>query len=222
MEFITKNDYIYEKLKDEIVEGKIRPGERIAIPDVAKRYKVSGMPVREALNRLHSDGLVEIIPHAGARVTSFDMEKFKEIMMIRYELEALATKLSTPFVDKTIMAKLEQLHAEMGRCLERNEYAQYSKLNKEFHHTIYAAGPFSLLTEMIVSLWTRSEFSRNIFVRFPERAKISMEQHGRLLDAIREGDAEKARLVIREQNDTAYDMIMAVSKEMEQEHDESQ
>ncbi|HMM19924.1 MAG TPA: GntR family transcriptional regulator [Selenomonadales bacterium] len=216
MEFPTKNNYIYENLKDEIVEGKRRPGERIAIPEVAKRYNVSGMPVREALNRLHQDGLIEIVPHVGARVMNFDMDKFKEIMMIRIALEALAAKMSTPYINDETKVKLEELHQEMIRCAESGQYSKYSKLNKEFHQIIYSAGPYPLLSEMIGSLWTKSEFSRNIFGRFPERVKVSIEQHKRLLEAIKNGDADKAHEVVCEQNDSAYEMILAVSKEIEQ------
>lgn len=216
MDFITKNNYTYERLKDEIIEGKIKPGERIVMPDVAKRYGVSAMPVREALNRLHQDGLVETIPHVGARVVSIDLEKFKEIMMIRFELEALATKVSTPFIDDQILEKLELLHADMGECSKKEDYSRYSKLNKKFHFTIYSAGPYSLLFDLIESLWTRSEFSRTIFLKFSERPKTSMEQHERLLKAIKAGDPDLASQMIRQQNDSAYNMILAVLRDKEE------
>jgi DNA-binding GntR family transcriptional regulator len=216
VEFPTKNNYIYENLKDEIVEGKRKPGERIIIPEVAQKYNVSGMPVREALNRLHQEGLVEVIPHVGARVAPFDMEKFKEIMMIRNTLEALAAKVNTPFIDQETKVRLEQLHDEMKRCAEMGEFVRYSKLNKEFHHTIYSSGPYPLLSDMIVSLWSRSEFSRNIFGKFPERVEVSLGQHARILEAIKNSDAERVQQLVCEQNDTAYEMIVAVSKEIEQ------
>ena len=80
MDYMTKNEYIYEKLKDEIVDGKLASGERIIIREVSKKFGVSGVPIREALNRLQQDGLVEIIPHVGAKVVEFDLKKFKEIM----------------------------------------------------------------------------------------------------------------------------------------------
>lgn len=217
MEFPTKNNYIYENLKDEIVEGLRKPGERITIPEVAKKYDVSSMPVREALNRLNQDGLVEYVPHVGARVMPLDLDKFLEITIIRHELEALATKLATPSMDEITIKKLEDLHQAMKECAENKDYAKYSKLNMEFHKTIYSTGPYTQLADMIFSLWNRSEFARKIFARFPERVHTSIEQHTRLLEAIKSGDSEKAGQLTREQNVTAFDKILAVAKELKKE-----
>lgn len=208
MDFITKNDYIYEKLKDEIVEGKRRPGERIVIPDVAKQYDVSAMPIREAFNRLQQDGLIEMTPHVGARVASFDLQKFKEIMLIRIELEALAAKLSTPYIDSKKMAELEVMYQEMEKCAVENNLAQYSKLNKIFHMTIYTASPYTILAELIASLWTKSEFSRTVFTRVSSRTKESLAEHYNWLQAIKAGDAEKASQILRQQKERAVPLLI--------------
>lgn len=215
MEFVTKNDYIYENLKDEIVEGRLHPGERIVIPDVAKRYDVSAMPIREALNRLQQDGFIEMIPHVGARVASFDFNKFKEIMLIRLELETLAARLSTPFVNEKMMAQLETIHQEMAKCMEENDTARYSKLNKTFHMMIYSASPYTVLAQLISSLWTKSEFSRMVFARVSNRCRESHKEHYAWLQAIKAGDAEKASQILRQQKKLATEMlIIEIEKEI--------
>jgi len=215
--FITKNDFIYEKLKDEIVEGKLRPGERIIIPDVAKRYGISAMPIREALNRLQQEGLIEIVPHVGARVASFDLARFKEITMIRTELETLATKLATPYIDEATLAKLEALYEEMQVSLQEGDQIRYGKINKEFHMTVYSAGPYPVLRDMIASLWARSEFSRTVFLKVSNRLEASQSEHREWLEAIKKKDAEKASQTVRRQKEIAFAMLFAeLEKEQNQ------
>lgn len=213
MEFSTKNNYLYESLKDEIIEGKLRPGERIVISDVAKRYNVSPMPIREAINRLQQDGFVEVIPHVGARVTPFDMERHKEMMMIRTELECLAVKLSTPFVNEDTMARLEQILIEMEECLRTNSNKQYGKLNYEFHMLIYGASPYKILLELITSLWARAEFSRSVFEKIPSRNLASFAEHKAIIEAIKEKDGEKAAQILRKQKVEATALHMKLLEE---------
>lgn len=203
MEFATKNNYIYENLKDDIVEGRLRPGERIVIPEVSNRYNVSPMPVREALGRLQQDGLIEIIPHVGARVKLFDIEQFKEIMTIRIELEVLATRMAIPFINEERITRLETLYQEMVECVKTRDSNKYGKVNKEFHLTIYSAGPYQILNELITSLWARSENSRTVFSKVSDRLERSIVEHRDWLDAIKEENIEKATQVLRKQKESA-------------------
>lgn len=203
MEFSTKNNYIYENLKDEIIEGKLIPGERIVISEVAKRYNVSAMPIREAINRLQQDGFIEVIPHIGASVSTFNIEKYKELMMIRVELEGLAAKLSTEYIDAPTISKLENLINEMEICIENKDNIQYGKLNRQFHMTIYGASPYKILYELIETLWNRSEYSRKVFTLLASRNEESLMEHKAWLEAIKEKNGEKAAQILREQKHNA-------------------
>lgn len=216
MEFSTKNNYIYENLKDEIMMGKLRPGERIVISDVAKRYNVSPMPIREAINRLQQDGFIEVVPHVGARVSTLDLESHKELMMIRTELEALAMKASTDFIDDKTIAKLDEILVEMEECIKNNQNKKYGKLNVEFHLLIYGASPYKILYELITTLWGRSEISRSIFEKIPERNKASLAEHKAMVEAIKNGDGEKAAEILRQQKKVSTAMHLEVlAKEKE-------
>jgi len=206
MEFSTKNNYIYESLKEEIISGQLRPGERIVISDVAKKYNVSPMPIREAINRLQQDGFVEVVPHVGAKVSSLDLERHKEIMMIRIELECLAVKLSTPFIGEDILKRLEEILQEMEECVATNNHKQYGKLNVEFHKTIYGAGPYKILYDLINTLWGRSEYSRTVFEKLPERNAASLAEHKAMVEAIKQGDGVKAAEILRQQKEISTEM----------------
>ncbi|NLL18733.1 MAG: GntR family transcriptional regulator [Clostridia bacterium] len=208
MQFNTKSDFLYESLKDEIIEGKLRSGERIIISDVAKRYNVSPMPIREAINRLQQDGFVEVKPHVGARVAPFDPERHKELMLIRTELEALAVRLSAEHIDEETLQKLEDNLKEMEECFKTKNNKKYGKLNREFHLTLYGANPYKILYELITSLWARSEFSRGVFERNPERNETSLAEHKAIVEALKNGDGEKAAQILRKQKIEATAMYM--------------
>lgn len=215
MGYITKNDYIYDKLKDDIVEGILAPGTRIVISEAAKRFDVSAMPIREALNRLQQDGLVEVSPHVGARVAPFDLAKFKEIMMIRVNLEAMATKLAAEYIDDATIAKLEELHEEMAKCVKMGDGLTYSKLNKEFHLTIYGASPYKILLELIKSLWERSEYSRTVFFMVASRLPQSLAEHDEWLKALKRRDGEQAARILCEQKNASLSLHYTVLEKMQ-------
>jgi DNA-binding GntR family transcriptional regulator len=212
MEFSTKNNYVYENLKDEIIDGKLLPGERIVISEVAKRYNVSAMPIREAINRLNQDGFVEVIPHVGAKVYGFDPEKHKEVMQVRVELETLAARLSAQCIDEPTISRLEEIISKMEASIHNKDNIQYGKLNKEFHLTIYAANSNRTLYELIETLWNRSEFSRRVFIDLSFRNEESLKEHKDWLQAIKEKDGKKSAEILREQKDKAVSLHL---KELE-------
>ena len=94
----TKNVLLYEKLRQKIVKGTLKPGQRLVMAEIAKSFGASETPVREAIRRLESEGYVSFTPHAGAVVTRTDERELSEIYLIRIALEALATRLAVPFL----------------------------------------------------------------------------------------------------------------------------
>src|SRR5512133_2830966 len=94
----TKNVAVYRKLRQNILKGKLKPGQKIVMADLAKEFGLSETPVREAIRRLESDGYVQFTPHMGAVVTGIDEGQLVEIYLIRSELEALAARLAGAYV----------------------------------------------------------------------------------------------------------------------------
>ena len=97
LKFITKNVAVYEALRKDIIEGRLQPGQKIIMSEVAKEFGLSDIPVREALRRLESEGYAHFTPHVGAIVSERDGDKIIELYLIRTELESLATRLATLF-----------------------------------------------------------------------------------------------------------------------------
>ncbi|MBB6214411.1 DNA-binding GntR family transcriptional regulator [Anaerosolibacter carboniphilus] len=207
MDFLTKNDIIYQKLKDKIIDGMLKPGERIIISDLAAEFNVSPMPVREAIKRLQQDEFVEVIPHIGARVATFEVDKMKEILLILTELEVLAAKLAIPYINEGEVKELEALIGEMETAIEDQDYRVYAELNKEFHGYIYSVSPYHYLRELIMGLWEKSSFYRTLFTKSSTRPKESLKEHKEWLDALRQKDIEKSQEILRSHKEKALEVF---------------
>ena len=200
----TKNSSIYTALRDAIVNGKLRPGERLVLSDLAKRYATSAMPVREAITRLQQDGFVEVRPHVGAHVADFDAAKFKEILMIRVELESLACRQAVPHITDALLTTLEEMVAQMALCLQEADIKGFSRLNKKLHMTIYCASPYHILQDLIYNLWERSEYMRNLYSISLRRINESHLEHIEWIQALRKRDTEEVIAILRKQKEKQF------------------
>lgn len=191
--FQTKNDIVYNALKEQIVTGEIMPGERITVMQVAEEFGVSAMPVREALKRLQQEGLVTITPHAGAQVVKCDDKQYQEITEIRTLLEPYAAMLATRRLSDQDLEHLEKLLAEMEKCVESRDNVAYSELNTKFHQYIYDRCGNATLVETISSLWEKTRMSKNVFLMERDRIAPSMDEHWECMECLRQRDPEAVR-----------------------------
>lgn len=197
--FKTKNVAVYEVLRKDIVDGKLKPGQKIIMSDLAKRFGLSEIPVREAIRRLESDGFVEFTPHVGAVVSKMDESEFVETYLIRIELEALATRLAAPHVTSEDIDYLEKKNHEMEIAIQQNHPEKLGALNRDFHLRLYRAAPYPFLYKLISDLWEKVERTRSVFAYVPERAAASVAEHSQIIEALRTKDLAAAEALIKEQ-----------------------
>lgn len=217
MEFHTKNDIVYQMLKDKIIDGALKPGERIIISELAAEFDVSPMPVREAIKRLQQDEFVEVIPHIGAKVASMEWNKLREILLILTELEVLAAKLATPYIGEVEVKKLDTLIREMETAVAEQDSKKYAELNKKFHGVIYGSSPYKYLNELIMNLWNKSEFYRTLFTKSESRSQTSLEEHKEWLNALKEKNVEAVQQILRQHKESACEIFFqAHEKEIHQ------
>ena len=201
--FKTKTEAVLEKLRQDIIERQLRPGNKIIISKVAKDFGISEIPVREAIRKLESEGLVKFTPHIGAIVSRIDDQEFLEIYLIRIELESLATKLAVPHIQPADLAALDDILAAADEAISKNKHQQLGPLNKEFHLKIYQAAPYPYLYKTIIDLWERFELSKSVFAYVPNRAVPSWDEHRKIFAALKARKAgEAARLVRQQKNRT--------------------
>ncbi len=195
----TKNLLIYEKLRQGIIKGTLRPGQKLVMAALAKKFKTSETPIREAIRRLESDGYVTFTPHSGAVVTEINQQELSEIYVIRISLEALATRLAVPYISQDDLIWLKKKNDEMRAAVEKNRYHQLARLNKAFHLRIYKAAPFPRLYRMISDLWDAFERWPSVFTYIPERAAAALTEHEQIIEALEKEDVDRADDLMKEQ-----------------------
>lgn len=197
----TKNVAVYNKLRQGIIKGKLMPGQKVVMAELAKSFGLSETPVREAIRRLESEGYIDFTPHMGAIVTKIDEKELVEIYLIRTALEELATRLAVPHVLPKDIDFLTRKNHEMEGAIQQGRYDSLAAMNKAFHLRIYKAAPFPRLYKMICDLWDTFERWPSVFSYVPERAAASVAEHKKIIQALREGDRDQADRLIKEQKE---------------------
>lgn len=197
----TKNVAVYNKLRQCIIKGKLKPGQKVVMAELAKGFGLSETPVREAIRRLESEGYIDFTPHMGAIVTKIDESELVEIYLIRIALEELATRLAVPHVGEKDIAFLNRKNREMEAAVQQGRYENLAAMNKAFHLRIYKAAPFPRLYKMICDLWDTFERWPSVFSYVPERAAASVEEHQKIIQALLARDLDRADQLIKEQKE---------------------
>lgn len=208
VQFRTKADIVYEELRERILNGELRPGERVPISQVAREIGVSDIPAREGVKRLEADGLLEFATHKGAVVASMGVEDVDELFAIRSELEALAVRRAAQSIDADQLAALRELLDAMAVAERDGDMEAYGRLNRAFHMGAYAAQPYRRLTAMIESLWDSTDWCRRIFRADADSVRASSAEHEAIYDALARGDGEAAAVFVRAQKQRACSWLL--------------
>jgi len=194
----TVKEALVETLRDEIIRGDFVPGQYLRLEEIAARFDVSTMPVREALRDLEAEGLVTIFPHRGAIVTKLSADELQDIYDIRVTLEEMATRLAVPLMTKATLTELISLVEQIENHI--SDVATLVKLNHQFHLTLYAASGRRHLCELIRMLRYRTQHYLHLFIVESELGHLpqSKGEHRAILEACKRGDAEQAAALMRE------------------------
>lgn len=190
-------DRVTEGIRALILAGELAPGSRIRQEALAARFAVSRIPVRSALDRLESDGLVVLKPSSGAWVAKMDLPECLEIYMIRERLEPLALAQSIPNMTEDHIDLLDRLVEDMATSTDTETFL---KLDRIFHLASYQNAGMKQLLNMIERFWNSTQHYRRAFTNVLgcERNWIIHAEHRLIIDAIRRRDAEGAAHLLME------------------------
>jgi DNA-binding GntR family transcriptional regulator len=190
--YLSKSDFIAALLRELILAGDLKPGEPLRQRDLAERFGVSPTPVREALRRLESEGLVRYDPHRGSTVIEADASTIKEKYQIRAVLEGLAASLAAPKISDEDIRELESINERLAdNSLGPGEV---NDLNRTLHFRIYEMAGSPLLLALMRLLW--QSFPQGPHVPRPREESIA--QHKQLIEALRRRDAADAQAITQE------------------------
>lgn len=190
------HEQIYETLKEAILNGDLRPGERLMQDRIAEQFGVSRMPVRDALRLLEANNLVINEPNKGITVKEFGINELKDTFFVRSILEKEAIKLAVEKMTADKVKKLENLHKIMSENLNEDNLVKLTKLNYEFHFTIYQEIDSKRLLELIRNLW--DNYPRYAMLSTLKSALKSHEEHFEILKAIKNNNSNLASLKMEE------------------------
>jgi DNA-binding GntR family transcriptional regulator len=185
-------------LEDEIVTGKLRPGERLDEQSLAARFAVSRTPIREALMQLASTGLVDLQARRGAFVASLSFKDVIERFEVMAALEGMCGSLAARRITEAEQQDLEKAHEDCIREASQDNADAYYYANERFHLTIYEACQNAFLAEQARQLHTRLKPYRRLQLRARSRVATSLAEHQGIVDAIRNGDSARAERLLRD------------------------
>jgi DNA-binding GntR family transcriptional regulator len=210
---ITRAEELRLQLADEIVRGALRPGAALDETDIARRFKVSRTPVREALRQLAASGLVEARAHRGAVVARPAIERLSGMFEAMAELEALCAGLAAERMTPVERHRLEAVHEELRLLSYTGNPDRFHEVNERFHNTIYAGSQNTYIAEMTLATRVRVQPFRRAQFRNLGRLAKSHAEHDRVVVAIMRGDKAGAVSAMRDHIELVRDEyeIYAVS-----------
>lgn len=183
---------VYRSLRGAILAGRLEPGERITEFELAAALKVSRTPLREALQRLESEGLVLSEPGRGTVVRGLTPTDLAEIYQIRRNLEGLAARLAAARITPAELEKLRSHLELMEFFTQRERWEDVIEQNIAFHSTVYSASGNRRLADLLYSLQEYVQGTRGYALRVPGRAPHALAEHRALYEALAAGDADRA------------------------------
>lgn len=179
-------------LREMIANGELFDGARLVERELAERFSVSRVPMREAIQRLEREGLVETRKNRGAVVKSLSRHDVEEIYHLRMLLEGDAIHRSVKHLDDDVITQAERAHRLLGKATSAE---RQGALNREFHQILYLPCRNSRQLEMIWALREQIERYERLQHRLLADTTAFQEEHAAILDACRQRNADAARSV---------------------------
>jgi DNA-binding GntR family transcriptional regulator len=198
---ISATTRVAERLREEIRGGRLVPGNRLVEAELTGRFGVSRGPVREALSRLQSEGLVAIEPHRGASVRRLSRAELADLFWLRSRLSADAARLAAGRIEEGDNAELMRTELERQQALRGTGPTAYSAANVRFHELIDRLAGNAVLARVLRNLETHAGVFLHLSARASDTERL-LDQHVVIAEAILRGDQRAAARASRKHGET--------------------
>jgi DNA-binding GntR family transcriptional regulator len=208
----TAQEIVHDRLMDAILSGRILPGQRLRIQEIADQMNVSRVPVREAFLRLQAGGFISAVKKSAAVVMELSRENLEETLEIRITIESMAARKAAVICSEEFIQQLGSLHQEFVKAIQSHDVEKTLKVNRQFHFAIYREANMPILMEIIESLWNRIVPYFNILLRLMSEAGNPLSQesskyHEAMLIALKNHDAEAISKWLKVDLTEAYKIV---------------
>jgi DNA-binding GntR family transcriptional regulator len=194
-QYSSRGELVYRKLRDAIARGELKPGERVMEVEVAAWLDVSRTPVRDALRRLESEGMLAVEPRTGLVVKSITREAMLELYVMREVLEGTAARLCARHASDVEVMELEDITRREERL--QGDYEALARLNRTFHDAIHRGAHNRYLEKSLSAVNDSMCLLGKSQMLIPERAREAKNEHAELFGAIRERNPDAAEAIAR-------------------------
>jgi DNA-binding GntR family transcriptional regulator len=198
-------DRIVASIRDSIIAGKIKPGERLLEPDVAKVLGVSRTPLREAFLQLEAEDFVRVTPRRGAVVSELSVKDAEEIYVVKSALESLAARLASAVMTDEIVDKLVSVNDQMEKKAKVKEpdYRALLDLNSMFHRIIVETTKNEKLMQIVNHLRNQTLRYNFIYLSVLSHLEESIEEHRQIIDALCRRDGAAVEILMKNHGENA-------------------
>jgi DNA-binding GntR family transcriptional regulator len=190
---LNQSDLAYERLRDLIMSGAIPPGSFMLELEAAERLAMSRTPVREAMVRLRSEGIIEIRARHGMRVLPVSADDMREIYEVLTSLESTAAGLvAKRGIDAASLAGMKAAVAAMDAALARDDLEAWAQADEDFHRILTRSCGNRRLIQTVDQFWSQAHRARLLTLRLRPRPTQSNREHAALVRAIAKGNVEAA------------------------------
>jgi DNA-binding GntR family transcriptional regulator len=198
---------MYRALREELMRGDIRPGDRMVVKRLSDRFGTSALPVRQALQRLVAEGALTDEPYRGARVPLRGVDELMDLRRVRCTLEGQAAEWAAERATGEVLQRLHMLQTHLRAVTDADHAGDYLHWNFEFHFTVYRAAGSPILLPLIERLWMRAGPYLNS-MRTEFTLGQGLDQHDLLIGALARGDGAAARAAIQKDVSDATEVMV--------------
>jgi len=177
-------EVVCETLRNAIVAGILKPGERLMEIQVSEELGVSRTPVREAIRKLELEGFVVMIPRRGTYVSDLSINDINEVFEVRTALDVLSAGLAAERITPEELEQMERLLVELGEYIEQNDIEKIVDADSQFHDLLYSASRNGRLIGIINNLREQLTRFRSLSMSYPGRLKDMLGEHTRLVESL--------------------------------------
>lgn len=214
-EYLPLRDVVFNTLRQAILKGELKPGERLMEITLANRLGVSRTPIREAIRKLELEGLVIMVPRKGAKVASITERDLNDVLEVRRGLEEIAIRMACERMGDEEIERLEELAAEFASLLDTTNLTELAEKDVEFHDTIYKATHNQRLVQILNNLREQMYRYRVEYLKDKKVRQMLVSEHSNICNALKRRDKDNAVANICQHIDNQQKAIILSLQEKE-------
>ena len=191
-DYLPLRDVVFNTLRQAILRGELKPGERLMEIQLANKLGVSRTPIREAIRKLELEGLVLMIPRRGAEVAEITEKSLRDVLEVRGALEELAVKLACQKITDEQIAELRAAEKEFEQALSSGDVTIYAEADVKFHDVIYRATDNQRLIQLLFNLREQMYRYRVEYLKREEAHGTLLIEHKKIIETIANRDMDAA------------------------------